>query len=363
MREGLTAGRNRRVAKRNVVPDTRVEPTRTSISHGSDPLGEEIGYRGHTASEAAGITYRQLDYWARTGLIEPSVRTAHGTGSQRLYSFRDILLLTLVKRLLDTGISLQQIKVTVQHLGDRNTEELAQVTLMSDGKNIYEATSPDEIVDQLAAGQGLFGIALGRLWQEVAGKLAEFPAVRTEVTARQRFVVADYDRLVVTHNKADDTVVVLRPPGEDPRAILRVARLVLPGDLYEQLVGQLAAPAPFPAAGPDHPGIVPILALAVRADSAQLTGKTGDAAGALRLYEDVLPDEVRVLGPDHPETLATRAAIARWTRETGDAAGALRLYEDLLPDEVRVLGPDHPETLATRAAIARWTRETGDAAG
>ena len=67
----------------------------------------EIGYRGQTACTAAGITYRQLDYWARTGLVEPSVRAAHGSGSQRLYGFRDILVLKVVKRLLDTGISLQ----------------------------------------------------------------------------------------------------------------------------------------------------------------------------------------------------------------------------------------------------------------
>jgi DNA-binding transcriptional MerR regulator len=140
----------------------------------------EIGYRGPTACAAAGITYRQLDYWARTGLVEPSVRAAHGSGSQRLYGFRDILVLKVVKRLLDTGISLQQIRAAVQHLRDHGTEDLAQVTLMSDGVSVYECTSPDEVVDLLAGGQGVFGIALGRVWQEVAGELAELPAVRAE---------------------------------------------------------------------------------------------------------------------------------------------------------------------------------------
>ena len=140
----------------------------------------EMGYRGPTACHAAGITYRQLDYWARTGLVEPSVRAAHGSGSQRLYSFRDILVLKVVKRLLDTGISLQQIRAAVQHLHDRGSEDLAQVTLMSDGVSVYECTSPDEVVDLLAGGQGVFGIALGRVWQEVAGELAELPAVRAE---------------------------------------------------------------------------------------------------------------------------------------------------------------------------------------
>ena len=142
--------------------------------------GAEIGYRGPTACAAAGITYRQLDYWARTALVEPSVRAAHGSGSQRLYSFRDILVLKVVKRLLDTGISLQQIRAAVQHLRDRGSADLAQVTLMSDGVSVYECTSTDEVVDLLQGGQGVFGIALGRVWREVEGDLAVLPAVRAE---------------------------------------------------------------------------------------------------------------------------------------------------------------------------------------
>jgi len=146
------------------------------------PAGDdaEVGYRGPTACAAAGITYRQLDYWARTGLVEPSVRAAHGSGSQRLYSFRDILVLKVVKRLLDTGISLQQIRAAVQHLRDRGSADLAQVTLMSDGVSVYECTSTDEVVDLLQGGQGVFGIALGRVWREVEGDLAVLPAVRAE---------------------------------------------------------------------------------------------------------------------------------------------------------------------------------------
>ncbi|MSX13636.1 MAG: MerR family transcriptional regulator, partial [Actinobacteria bacterium] len=68
------------------------------------PLPADIGYRGPVACAAAGITYRQLDYWARTGLVQPSVRGATGSGTQRLYSFRDILVLRVVKRLIDTGV-------------------------------------------------------------------------------------------------------------------------------------------------------------------------------------------------------------------------------------------------------------------
>jgi DNA-binding transcriptional MerR regulator len=145
-----------------------------------EPDSSEVGYRGPTACAAAGITYRQLDYWARTALVEPSVRAAHGSGSQRLYSFRDILVLKVVKRLLDTGISLQQIRAAVQHLRDRGSADLAQVTLMSDGVSVYECTTADEVVDLLQGGQGVFGIALGRVWREVEGDLAVLPAVRAE---------------------------------------------------------------------------------------------------------------------------------------------------------------------------------------
>ncbi|MBS4753787.1 MerR family transcriptional regulator [Nocardioides sp. zg-ZUI104] len=140
------------------------------------PLPSDLGYRGPTACSAAGITYRQLDYWARTGLIEPSVRGAKGSGSQRLYSFRDILILKIIKRLLDAGISLQQIRSAVSHLRERGTDDLTQVTLMSDGASVYECTSNDEVIDLLQGGQGVFGIAIGGVWREIEGTLAELPS-------------------------------------------------------------------------------------------------------------------------------------------------------------------------------------------
>ena len=143
------------------------------------PLPSDTGYRGPTACNAAGITYRQLDYWARTGLVEPTVRGASGSGSQRLYSFRDILILKVVKRLLDAGISLQQIRTAVAHLRERGTDDLTRVTLMSDGASVYECTSNDEVIDLLQGGQGVFGIAIGGVWREIEGTLAELPSERT----------------------------------------------------------------------------------------------------------------------------------------------------------------------------------------
>ena len=131
----------------------------------------EIGYRGATACSAAGITYRQLDYWARTSLVEPSIRTASGSGTQRLYGFGDILVLKIVKRLLDAGVSLQNIRTAVDHLRNRGVRDLERITLMSDGASIYECTSSDEIIDLLAGGQGVFGIAVGKVWHEVEGSL------------------------------------------------------------------------------------------------------------------------------------------------------------------------------------------------
>ncbi len=156
----------------------KIQPkTRQPMLFG-DPLASidvESGYRGPVACEAAGITYRQLDYWARTGLVEPSLRAATGSGSQRLYSFKDILVLKVVKRLLDAGISLQQVRVAVAALKDRGVDDIATITLMSDGASVYECSSADEIVDLLQGGQGVFGIAIGKVWREVEGTLANFP--------------------------------------------------------------------------------------------------------------------------------------------------------------------------------------------
>jgi len=146
-------------------------------------IDEGVGYRGPIACKAAGITYRQLDYWARTELVEPTVRSATGSGSQRLYGFRDILVLRVVKRLLDSGVSLQQIRIAVEHLRDHGVEDLSEVTLMSDGATVYWCTSEDEVIDLVQGGQGVFGIALGKVWRELEGSLAAFPADRVDSDA------------------------------------------------------------------------------------------------------------------------------------------------------------------------------------
>ncbi|MFE2047866.1 MerR family transcriptional regulator [Streptomyces sp. NPDC059459] len=156
-------------------------------------VSEQIGYRGPTACAAAGITYRQLDYWARTGLVEPSVRPAHGSGTQRLYSFRDVVVLKIVKRFLDTGVSLQNIRTAVQHLRERGFQDLERMTLMSDGATVHECTSPDEVHALLQGGQGIFGIAVGVVWRDVESALSQLHGERV-----------DTGETLVGHNPADE---------------------------------------------------------------------------------------------------------------------------------------------------------------
>jgi len=152
------------------------------FTDGLPEMDPQVGYRGAVAARAAGITYRQLDYWARTELVVPTVRSATGSGSQRLYGFRDILVLKLVKRLLDTGISLQQIRTAVEQLRASGIQDLAGTTLMSDGASVYLCTSNDEVIDLVSRGQGVFGIAVGKVLREVESELVDFDAAAPDPT-------------------------------------------------------------------------------------------------------------------------------------------------------------------------------------
>jgi DNA-binding transcriptional MerR regulator len=136
----------------------------------------EPGFRGPIVYKLVGITYRQLDYWARTGLVTPSVRAADGSGTQRLYSFTDVVELRIIKRLLDAGVSLRQIREAIGYLRkESGGKPLSDVTLMSDGKRIYACHSNEEVVDVLSNGQAVFGIAVGRVWADTEGDLAHLP--------------------------------------------------------------------------------------------------------------------------------------------------------------------------------------------
>jgi DNA-binding transcriptional MerR regulator len=137
----------------------------------------EQGYRVPEVCKIVGISYRQLDYWARTELVTPSIRDAHGSGSQREYSFQDLVTLRVIKSLLDTGVALQRVRKAVEFLQEMGTPA-AGAMLFSDGKRVYEADSPEAVIDLLSKGQGVFAIAVDKVWTDLEGTLSKKKGAR-----------------------------------------------------------------------------------------------------------------------------------------------------------------------------------------
>ena len=133
----------------------------------------EAGFRGPQVCSVVGITYRQLDYWARTGLLHPSITQAKGSGSQRLYSYTDLVQLKVIKRLLDSGVSLQAARKAIECL--RSTgEDLATANLVIDGRQSVLAHSGEEIIDLLRGGQTVLNIVpLGGVVSEIAAAITD----------------------------------------------------------------------------------------------------------------------------------------------------------------------------------------------
>jgi len=127
-----------------------------------------------------GITYRQLDYWARTGLLRPSIADATGSGSQRRYSYRDVLELKVIKRLLDAGLKLQQARQAVECLRGDLGADLASSQLVLAGSRSVLAQSDGEVVDLLAGGQGVFNIL------PLSGVVSELDAAIVEISHELR---------------------------------------------------------------------------------------------------------------------------------------------------------------------------------
>ncbi len=140
------------------------------------PVDERLGYRGPGVCKVVGITYRQLDYWARTELVRPSIRGAQGSGTQRLYSFEDIVRLRVIKRLLDAGVNLERIRAALDELA-RQGRSLSDVTLASDGRTVYAIDEDRQLLDLLQRGQGVFAIAVDPLVDELRGEVSTLEAV------------------------------------------------------------------------------------------------------------------------------------------------------------------------------------------
>jgi DNA-binding transcriptional MerR regulator len=139
------------------------------------PADDRRGYRGPGVCDIVGISYRQLDYWARTGLVTPSIQRAAGSGSQRLYAFEDIVRLRVVKRLLDAGVNLERIRIALDELAAQG-RSLSDVTLASDGRTVYAIDDDRQLLDLLRRGQGVFAIALEPLVDELRGEVRLLPS-------------------------------------------------------------------------------------------------------------------------------------------------------------------------------------------
>lgn len=138
------------------MADRALQAASRSVSNAADQTPD--GFRGPQVCTLIGITYRQLDYWARTGLLRPSIADARGSGTQRRYSYHDVLELKVIKQLLDAGISLQRARRAVECMRDGLGGDLAATNLVLVGTDSVLAHSDGEVVDLLKGGQGVLNI-------------------------------------------------------------------------------------------------------------------------------------------------------------------------------------------------------------
>ncbi|MDE3085316.1 MAG: MerR family transcriptional regulator [Acidobacteriota bacterium] len=142
------------------------------------------GFRGPQVCTLVGITYRQLDYWARTGLLRPSIADAKGSGTQRLYAYTDVLELKVIKQLLDAGISLQRARRAVECLREDLGGDLASANLVLVGTDSVLARSDGDVVDLLKGGQGVLNIVpLSGVVEELDAAIVELEAHRRDAEA------------------------------------------------------------------------------------------------------------------------------------------------------------------------------------
>lgn len=145
----------------------RPTPCRGDCSSTKAPAARHGATVVRWASKVAGITYRQLDYWARKQIVEPSITPSHGSGSRRLYSFKDVVILAVSKKLLDAGVNLQNVTTAIGFLMQRDVDQLEHVTIMCDGEEVHECTTSDQMIALLQSGKAVFGVSVGSLWHQI----------------------------------------------------------------------------------------------------------------------------------------------------------------------------------------------------
>jgi len=145
---------------------------------------DAAGFRGPQVCTLVGISYRQLDYWARTGLLRPSLADAKGSGSRRVYAYSDVLELKVIKELLDAGVSLRSARRAVDCLRQGLGSDLASANLVLTGTQSVLARTNGEVVDLLAGGQGVFNIVpLSGVVDELDADIVRIHGGRTAVQA------------------------------------------------------------------------------------------------------------------------------------------------------------------------------------
>jgi DNA-binding transcriptional MerR regulator len=134
----------------------------------------EPGYSGTQAAKIVGITYRQLDYWARTDLLRPSLVEAAGSGSRRRYSYRDLLELRVIKTLLDAGIRLESVRDVFSYLRQHVTSDIASAHIVISGHQVALCDG-EELIDVLRKGQGVLNVLpLAGVKDDVDAQLVPF---------------------------------------------------------------------------------------------------------------------------------------------------------------------------------------------
>lgn len=148
-------------------------------------VNHTVGYRGSVAMKVAGITYRQLDYWARKNIIEPSIHPSAGSGSRRLYSFKDIAIMAVAKRLLDAGVNLVNVTTAIIFLNRYSEERLRHMTIICDGHSVQECDeNQDNMHSMLASGLAVFAIAVGHIVSRVEDDLAAEVSANADDSAK-----------------------------------------------------------------------------------------------------------------------------------------------------------------------------------